>query len=109
MVREGVNSCCRINELKNIFSGLDFFAKCAYNLPVLHAIIMQRIKCPYYEEIRMRYCKAFEKKILVPDCSGKERYCTCEDYLNCPVYAEHVIEKDDTSKKRSKARKQKNE
>ncbi|OGF63537.1 MAG: hypothetical protein A2Y62_16500 [Candidatus Fischerbacteria bacterium RBG_13_37_8] len=45
-------------------------------------------KCPFYEEIKMRYCKAFEKRILVPNGSGKEKYCTCQDYVDCPVYHE---------------------
>jgi len=25
---------------------------------------------------------------MVPDDKGEERYCTCEDYVDCPVYKE---------------------
>ena len=51
------------------------------------------MKCPFYEEARIRYCKALEKKIMIPSRSGKERYCTCKDYLKCPVYLECTTKK----------------
>ncbi|MFQ6084203.1 MAG: hypothetical protein ACE5WD_12725 [Candidatus Aminicenantia bacterium] len=63
------------------------------------------MKCPFYEETRMRYCKVFEKKIMIPSRSGKEKYCTCKDYLKCPVYIEHIQEKKE-SLKRQKVRKE---
>jgi len=55
--------------------------------------VVQKIKCPFYEEERMRYCKAFEKKIMIPSRSGKEKHCTCKDYLECPVYLEGITKK----------------
>jgi hypothetical protein len=64
----------------------------------------RRIKCPYYEEIRMRYCKAFEQKILIPDNSGEEKYCTCENYVKCVVFAEHK-EPEEQNMKKDKRRK----
>jgi hypothetical protein len=51
------------------------------------------MNCPFYEETRMRYCKAFEKKIMIPSRSDKEKYCTSKDYLKCPVYLEHIAKK----------------
>jgi hypothetical protein len=62
----------------------------------------QRKKCPYYEEILMRYCKAFEKKIMIPGCSGKEKYCSCEAYLRCPVFKEHDSTKEYMPDKKTK-------
>lgn len=52
-----------------------------------------KIKCPFYEEIKVRYCRAFEKRILVPRGTEKEKYCTCRDYVNCPVFLEHCSKK----------------
>lgn len=54
---------------------------------------MKKTKCPFYEETRMRYCLALEKKIKIPSRSDKEKYCTCKDYLNCPVYLERIRKK----------------
>jgi len=51
------------------------------------------MKCPFYEEERMRYCKAFEKKIMIPSRTEKKNYCTCEDYLECSVYLERITKK----------------
>ncbi|MEW6456570.1 MAG: hypothetical protein AB1410_07665 [Acidobacteriota bacterium] len=59
------------------------------------------MKCPFYEETVMRYCKVFEKKIIVPSRSEKERYCTCKDYLKCEVYQEHIqIKKEELRNKK---------
>lgn len=51
------------------------------------------MNCPFYEETRMRYCLAFEKKIMVPSRSGKEKYCTCKGYLKCPAYLKRILKK----------------
>ena len=56
------------------------------------------MKCPYFEETKVRYCKAFEKKIMIPSRVGKEKYCTCREYLNCPVYIEHDPSREEKKK-----------
>jgi hypothetical protein len=53
----------------------------------------QKMKCPFYEEAGMRYCKAFEKKIMIPSRSGKEKHCTSKNYLKCRVYLESITKK----------------
>jgi hypothetical protein len=55
--------------------------------------VAKKMKCPFYEEAGMRYCKAFEKKIMIPSRSGKEKHCTSKDYLKCPVYLESITKK----------------
>ncbi len=50
-----------------------------------------KVKCPFYEEVTMRYCRAFEKRILIPKGLEKEKYCTCKDYIDCPVFIENKV------------------
>ena len=45
-------------------------------------------KCPFFEERSFRYCKAMAKRIMIPSRTEKERFCSCEDYRECPIYKE---------------------
>jgi hypothetical protein len=51
------------------------------------------MKCPFYEEAGVSYCKAFKKKIIIPSRSDKEKHCTSKDYLKCSAYLEGIAKR----------------
>jgi hypothetical protein len=63
-------------------------------------------KCPYYEEITVRYCKVLAKRILIPSRSEKEKFCICSRYKECPLYQEYVDNRNDKEPINQKPRKE---
>ncbi len=45
-------------------------------------------KCPFFEEMSFRYCKAMAKRIMIPSRTEKEKFCDCEKYHECLIYKE---------------------
>jgi len=46
------------------------------------------IKCPFLEEIKMAYCKAYPIKKMIPVASIKENPCVTPTHFHCPIYEE---------------------
>jgi hypothetical protein len=63
-------------------------------------------KCPFYEEITVRYCKVLAKRILIPSRSEKEKFCICSKYKECPLYQEYVDDKNNKEGKEQKLKKE---
>lgn len=49
-------------------------------------------KCPFLEEIKVAYCKAYPIKKMIPAASLSENPCSNLSHLNCPVYNEKANE-----------------
>ncbi|RKZ30767.1 hypothetical protein DRQ36_04350 [bacterium] len=45
------------------------------------------MKCPFLEEVVVRYCKAYPVRKLIP-CSSEESVCLSDEHLNCDTYQE---------------------
>jgi hypothetical protein len=43
------------------------------------------MKCPFYEEVKVAYCKGFSVKKMVP-LTEASTSCLEETYKNCPIY-----------------------
>ena len=43
-------------------------------------------KCPFFEEATFRYCKAMEKRVMIPVRTEDEKFCSCNNYLKCILY-----------------------
>lgn len=47
------------------------------------------MKCPFLEEIVVRYCKAYPVKKLIPSASSDVlSVCLSKEHSNCPEYKE---------------------
>jgi hypothetical protein len=71
-------------------------------------------KCPFYEEITVRYCRVLAKRIMIPSRSEKEKFCTCDKFEECPLFQEYKKNKDNNypvkeQKVKNKKTKKKNE
>jgi len=51
------------------------------------------MKCPFLEEVVVRYCKAYPVRKLIPsDVSSTVSLCTSDEYVHCPEYREVAME-----------------
>lgn len=47
----------------------------------------RQMRCPFLEEVLVRYCKAYPIKKLIPSCvSDKASLCLSDDYVKCAEY-----------------------